>query len=221
VANYAQSLADAILAVQPQLGHVLELGCSVGRTAFALAPYASHYTALDFSARFIRVANQLQTEGRIRYRLAVEGEIPDFVERSLAELSLNPSDCLSFLQQDANNLKPMFSGYDVIILNQTLEALMQPREFLAEIHQRLTKGGLLVISSHYGYDAQRTDANERLGGFKRDGENVSSFETIQSILSKEFNLVTDDVELVSLWRDDARHFQLKVHQVSIWRHQGC
>lgn len=218
--NYAQSLAEKVISVQHSLGKVLEIGCSVGRSSFALAPYAEQVTGVDVSARFIRVANQLQTEGRIRYRLSVEGEIPDFVEHSLAEFGLMNSHNLSFLQQDPNNLKPIFSGYDVILLNQTLEILAQPRAFLSTIHKRLNAGGLLVVSSHYGFNAQRTNTSERLGGYKQDGENVGSFDTIVQLLSAHFDLVESPVDLVSVLRDDARHFQLKMHQVSCWRYRA-
>lgn len=218
--NYAQALANKVVSLRPNLGKVLEIGCSVGRTAFALAPHAQAVTALDFSARFIRVANQLQTEGRIRYRLSIEGEIPDFVEHSLAEFGLSNSENLSFLQQDPNNLKPIFSGYDVIVLNHTLENLSKPRAFLAEIHQRMNAGGLLVVSSHYGYDAARTDASERLGGYKQDGENVGSFDTIAQVLTEQFELLETPIDLPSVWRDDARHYQVNLHQVSCWRYLG-
>jgi putative 4-mercaptohistidine N1-methyltranferase len=220
IQNYAQVLADKVIGVQPKLGKVLEIGCSVGRSSFVLATQAEHLTGLDVSARFIRVANQLQTEGRIRYRLSVEGEIPDFVEHSLVELGLTSSDNLTFLQQDPNNLKPLFSGYDVIVLNQTLEVLAQPSAFLSTIHQRLNADGLLVISSHYGYDAQRTDATERLGGYKQDGENVASFDTISQLLAAHFELIEPTIDLPSVWRDDARHYQVKVNQVSCWRYKG-
>jgi putative 4-mercaptohistidine N1-methyltranferase len=220
IQNYTKVLADKVVGVQPKLGKVLEIGCSVGRTSFVLATQAEQVTGLDVSARFIRVANQLQTEGRIRYRLSVEGEIPDFVEHSLVELGLTSSDNLTFLQQDPNNLKPIFSGYDVIVLNQTLEVLAQPSAFLSAIHQRLNADGLLVISSHYGYNAQRTDATERLGGYKQDGENVASFDTISQLLAARFELIESPIDLPSVWRDDARHYQVKMHQVSCWRYRG-
>lgn len=217
MANYAQGLADKVLQQSQQLGQVLEIGCSVGRTAFTLAPYAQSYLGLDFSARFIRIANLMQTEGRVRYRLSIEGEVPDFVERSLAELQLGNVEHLQFMQQDPNNLKPIFSGYDTIILNETIEKLAKPAEFLADIHNRLNAGGLLIISSHYAVDAERNLAADQLGGFKQDGENVTSYERMQQILATHFDEITPAVDIAQLLRDDARHYQLQVHQVSCWR----
>jgi len=220
IQNYAQALADQVMSVQAKLGKVLEIGCSVGRTSFLLASQAEQVTGMDYSARFIRVANLFQTKSRIRYRLSVEGDIPDFVERSLSELGLTNSDSLTFVQQDPNNLKSIFTGYDVIVLNQTLESLAQPRAFLSTIHQRLNEGGLLVISSHYGYDSQRTDASERLGGYKQDGENVASFDSITQLLATHFELIKPPVDIPSVWRDDDRHYQLRLHQLSCWRYRG-
>jgi 5-histidylcysteine sulfoxide synthase/putative 4-mercaptohistidine N1-methyltranferase len=215
--NYPQSLADVVKQAQPHGGALLEVGCSVGRCCLALAPHFEQVTGLDRSARFIQVANQMKSEGRIRYRLSLEGDIPDFVERSLQEVGLIQADNVHFLQQDANNLKAMFTNYDVIILNQTLAKLTKPIDFLIDIHQRLNSGGLLVISSHYPSDDASQSLNDKLGGFKRNGENVSSLETISEQLSAHFVRVADPIDLPLLQRDDARHYQLVVNQVTLWR----
>jgi len=216
IANYAQALADIIQSAQVQGGRMLEIGCSVGRTCLALASHFDEMVGLDRSARFIQVANQMQSEGRIRYRLAVEGDIPDFIERSLDALGLSINRHVQFLQQDANNLKPIFTGYDVIVLNQTLDQLVQPAAFLRQIHQRLNAGGLLVISGSYASEG-RADKDDRLGGFKRNGENVSSLETIAELLSAHFDTEDSLIDLPILLRDDARHYHLHVNQVSKWR----
>lgn len=216
ISNYPQALAEAVLNVAPQLGKALLIGCSVGRSVFALAPHAQSLTGIDFSARFIRVANQLQTAGRIRYRLSEESDIPAFVETSLQYVGLTVADNIQFLQQDPNNLKAIFTGYDTLILNEVLAGLAQPRAFLAKIHERLAPGGLLVISSHY--DSSRVVPSERLGGFKQDGENVSSFDTLSRLLSTHFEAVSAPIDLPSLLRDDARHYQLNLCQVSFWRY---
>lgn len=216
LANYSRTLADIIQSAQIQGGRMLEIGCSVGRTCLTLASYFDEVSGLDRSARFIQLANQMQSEGRIRYRLSVEGDIPDFIEHSLAELGLPIAPMVQFLQQDANNLKPIFTGYDVIVLNQALEQLAQPAAFLRQIHQRLNAGGLLVISSSYASDSC-AEASERLGGFKRNGENVTSLETIQECLAPQFIAEGEGVNLPRLLRDDGRHYQLVINQVTLWR----
>jgi putative 4-mercaptohistidine N1-methyltranferase len=214
--NDALALAEIVKSAQAQGGKLLEIGCSVGRTCLSLASHFEQVMGLDRSANFIRVANQMQTEGRIRYRLSVEGDIPDFIERRLLDVDLTQLGHVQFLQQDANNLKPIFTGYDVIILNQTLEALAKPAAFLTQIHERLTVGGLLVISSSYPSEA-RAENQDRLGGFKRNGENVTSLETITELLSVHFTAEGSAIDLPLLLRDDARHYKVRVNQVTLWR----
>jgi SAM-dependent methyltransferase len=158
----------------------------------------------------------MQTEARIRYRLSVEGDIPDFVERSLDALGLSISSNVQFLQQDPTNLKPIFTGYDVVVLNQILEQLAQPAAFLTQIHERLNAGGLLVISSSYA-GGGRSEAGDRLGGFKRNGENVTSFETMSECLVSHFIAEGEGINLPLLLRDDARHYQLVMNHVTLWR----
>ena len=59
----------------------LDLGCSVGRASFELAREFGFVNGLDFSARFIRIAYQMQEKGVLRYELPEEGEIVSYHER--------------------------------------------------------------------------------------------------------------------------------------------
>ena len=94
----------------------LEVGCSVGRASFELAHYFQHVTGLDFSARFIKVANQLKEKGSVLYTIPQEGEIMDFKEQTLSDLGLaDVAHKCDFMQQDAVNLKPHFTGYDMVV----------------------------------------------------------------------------------------------------------
>jgi hypothetical protein len=104
----------------------------------------------------------------------------------------------------------------VVVLNQILEQLAQPAAFLTQIHERLNAGGLLVISSSYA-GGGRSEAGDRLGGFKRNGENVTSFETMSECLVSHFIAEGEGINLPLLLRDDARHYQLVMNHVTLWR----
>ena len=67
----------------------LDIGCSVGRASFELAKEFDFVSGLDFSARFIRIAYQMQEKGVIHYELPVEGEIVSFHERKLQDIGLS------------------------------------------------------------------------------------------------------------------------------------
>ncbi|BBP44442.1 5-histidylcysteine sulfoxide synthase [Thiosulfativibrio zosterae] len=209
--------ADANLESKSDL-KILEVGCSVGRAAFELAKTGASVTALDFSARFIQVANQLQETGSVHYTLPLEGEIVDFKEQSLAALGL--AECahqVQFLQQDAANLKDIFIGYDLIVSANHLETMANPQAFLKQCHERLNAGGLLLIGSTYQWP-DKHQANW-LGGYKdaHSGENVTSLEGITELLQGHFELVNAPLSLPLIKRHNQRHFDYELSEFTLWK----
>ena len=123
----------------------LDLGCAVGRASFELAKEFDRVTGIDFSARFIRVGLQLKEKGNVHYELVEEGEVVSYHEARLSELGLDRvADRVEFFQGDATNLKPQFTGYDLVLAANLLDRLYDPRRFLETIHERLALGGILV-----------------------------------------------------------------------------
>ena len=77
---------------------------------------------------------------------------------------------VEFFQGDATNLKPQFTGYDLILAANLLDRLYDPKRFLETIHQRLNLGGILVITSPYTWLEEFTKKENWLGGFRKGGE---------------------------------------------------
>ena len=79
-------------------GRALDLGCAVGRASFELAKHFDFVSGVDFSARFIRIAHQLQEKGVTHYQLTEEGEIVSFHEVRLSDFGLaNKPDSYNFV----------------------------------------------------------------------------------------------------------------------------
>jgi hypothetical protein len=79
-------------------------------------------TALDFTARMIRIPIQLQEQGYVRYTTKDEGELVFYRDIVLADFGLSEvKGNILFMQADAMNLKPNYSGYDLIIIPALLE----------------------------------------------------------------------------------------------------
>ena len=181
--------------------NVLLLNAQTGRLAFEFAKYAQHVTALDFSARFIRMPILLRDKGMVRYTVKDEGELlfyRDFV-LSDEELRRNASK-ICFMQDNPNNLKPIYTNFDVIVLPLLLEELVDPVNFLENVHLRLVNGGCLVIASTYDWETNGVAREYWPGGYKKDGEPVRSFDSCKSILSTHFESIGQDVELRHLKR---------------------
>jgi len=199
-------------------GRALDLGCSVGRASFELAREFCFVNGLDFSARFIRIAYQMQEKGVLRYELPEEGEIVSYHERKLADLGLGEIvGQVEFYQADALNLKPQFSNYDLILAANLLDRLSRPGEFLATVHERLNTGGLLVIASPYTWLEEFTRRENWIGGFRKDGEPYTSLDGLQDRLKDNFTLVAEPRDVEFVIRETSRKFQHSVSQLTVWQ----
>lgn len=225
--NFHKALASYIIdfrkgcikedAESEQTTRVLDLNADTGRLAFELAPYVDEITAIDFSARFIRVPIQLQEKGFMRYVIKDENDLVLYRELVLAETGLGVGkEKILFMQDNANNLKPIYTGYDLIIAPNLLEELANPVVFLQQIHERLNPGGTLILASTYDWDLNAINQENRPGGFKRDGEPVTSLEGIKAILEKNFIFDRDPINLPYTLRKNSRSFETRLSEVTIW-----
>lgn len=218
--KYYQDLMQMISPYLQELKHssALSFGTKTGRSAFELAKFFDRVMGLDSTARLIRLATQMQEEGYIRYIKPIEGEIFSTAEVNLKDTGLaETADKCEFWQADSANLAPKYTGYDLILAENVLERSANPRQFLASIHERLHPGGMLIIADSYAWDDSFTRAENRLGGFRKDGEPFSSFEGLSEILVKHFTLEGSPQELPQPLRISERHYEMKMLQVSIWK----
>ena len=220
VANFPATLAALAVAAmgeQPKR-RALDLGCATGRACFELARHFDEVTGIDFSARFIGLGAQMAEQGRIRYTLPEEGELVTYRERTLVELGLaETASRVSFWQGDACNLKPNFTNYDLILAANLIDRLHSPAQFLANIHQRLAPGGLLLIASPYTWLAEHTRREHWLGGFKKDGESFTTLDGLHALLDSHFELLGKPQDVPFVIRETKRKFQHTLSEVTLWR----
>jgi 5-histidylcysteine sulfoxide synthase/putative 4-mercaptohistidine N1-methyltranferase len=220
VKNYSQQMIDQLMKsvdkYQVATDSCLDLGCSVGRTSFMLAPHFNQVDAVDFSARYIRHGVHLQQGKSVRYTLENEGDIVDFYEVNLLDVDLPCSENILFSQGDVSNLKSAFKGYDVILAQHVLEQNYDPRSFLQAVHSRLNAKGLLIVVSSYDFNEQQTSKENWLGGLKINGENVTGFEGLSLALAPHFNLM-EQQELTRPIKINKRNFTLSFPHLSVWQ----
>jgi putative 4-mercaptohistidine N1-methyltranferase len=218
--NSSKKLAQYILenVQDDSIQNVLDLNADTGRLAYELAPYFPKITALDFSARFIKMPIQLQEKGFIRYIVKDEGELVFYREVLLEDFELGANkENILFMQDNANNLKPIYTGYDLIIVPNLLEELICPILFLKQIHERLNDNGLLIVASTYEWESNHVQRAHWPGGFKQDGEPVTSLEGIRNILHDQFQLEKEPVNLTLTLRKSSRISEQRSSEVSVWR----
>ena len=197
---------------------VLDLNADTGRLAFELAQHYQDVMALDFTARMIRMPIQLQEQGFMRYVMKDEGELQFFRDVVLSDFGLESGKKnILFMQADAMNLKSIYSGYDVIVVPNLLEELNDPKSFLENVHERLNINGLLIIASTYEWDETKTKRVNWLGGFKQDGEPVTSLDGLKAILEKRFTLINEPIDLTLSLKKSSRIVENRIAQVTFWK----
>jgi putative 4-mercaptohistidine N1-methyltranferase len=220
VPNFSKALADialSLMADKPKR-KALDIGCAVGRASFELAKQFDQVTGIDFSARLINLGVQLQEQGVIRYSIADHGDIRLYKESQLASLGLDEvADKVEFLQGDACNLKSHFAGYDLILAANLIDRLYDPKLFLGQIHQRLNTGGLLMLASPYTWLEEHTEKEKWLGGYKKDGENYTTFDALKDVLSEHFELVRGPESVPFVIRETTRKFQHTLSELTVWQ----
>ena len=219
IPNFPKTCIDTLIKTtgKTTFSRVLDIGCAVGRSSFELSQYAEHVDAVDFSTRFIRNALNLVEHGSLRYLITDEGDIQQLKKVHLSDLKLDQhANRIEFTQGDAANLKPIYQGYDLIFAGNLIEHLYEPAAFLRDIHNRLNNGGILVLTSTYDWDESRTKKEHWLGGIKVNGENKTTLDGLQEILTPHFKELAPPTDIPFILRKTSRTFQHAISQMTFW-----
>jgi 5-histidylcysteine sulfoxide synthase/putative 4-mercaptohistidine N1-methyltranferase len=225
VGNFPMACVAAVLPHVPaeHRRRCLDIGCSVGRSAFEFARAFAHVDAVDFSARFIQSAVRLQQGDEVLYEVPTEGEltVPRSVSLDKLGLTRGPgaeglAGRVLFMQGDACNLKPLYTGYDLVFAGNLIDRLYDPALFLAGIGDRVLPGGILAISSPYTWLEEYTPKAKWIGGRREAAEPLDSFSGLSAALEGRFRLVhRSDIPFVI--RETARKHQHSIAELSVWR----
>jgi putative 4-mercaptohistidine N1-methyltranferase len=191
----------------------LDVGCAVGRSSFELARHCSEVVGIDFSNRFIGVAKHLKNQGAITYAYLEEGGltipttavVPETIERTR----------VTFEQGDAQALRKDLGTFEVILMANLIDRLVQPQQCLKQLSKLMVAGGQLIITSPYTWLEEYTPREHWLGGCERDGHTVKTLDTLKALLAPEFEL-QQTRDLPFLIREHARKFQWSVAEASLW-----
>lgn len=223
VDNYQKKLVNQITSLMSKfdipMHKAMDLGCAVGRGSFELAHYFNQIYGVDFSARLIQAAEQLKKNGHIKYITVSEGDLIDYKECFLSDLNITKeqADKIILIQGDACNLKDELKNFNLILAANLIDRLYNPALFLKTIHERLTFGGILVLSSPYTWLTEHTEKNKWLGGYKKDGENVYTLQGLHDILKDHFLPLCEPFDIEFVIKETDRKYQHTITQVTTWQ----
>lgn len=140
----------------------LEVGCSVGASAFELTRSCSRVEASDFSQSFITTASTIQREGCVTGFRMVEGDIwerfvaapPPDIDRSRVVFSV----------ADATNLPDYPSTFDVVLAANLICRLTDPDAFLQRAAKLVKPGGQLLLTTPFTWLEEYTPRERWIGG---------------------------------------------------------
>lgn len=218
VPNFAQACVELAMKYVTKRRSVLDLGCATGRASFELAHHFEQVTGIDFSANFIKVGVQMQQTGILRYQKKLEGDISEAVSITAEDVGIDAvREKVAFWQGDACNLKPHFTGYDMVLATNLIDRLYEPKRFLADIAARINDEGYLILTSPYTWQESSTPKSSWLGGYLDEtGQAVMSIDALTKTLADSFErIATHDVPFVI--QETARKFQHTIAQMSVWK----
>ena len=198
----------------PPRARALDLGCAVGRSSFELARYCPEVLGIDYSRAFIRAAEAMREHGKVTFERTDEGklatvlvaEAPGGVERQRVR----------FETGDACDLRDHLGQHDVVLLANLIDRLPEPMRCLSRLSGLVNPGGQLIISSPFTWLEEYTPFQHWLGGYEKNGQPVSAFETLRAVLEPDFEFIRA-VDLPMLIREHARKFQSSVSKAGVWR----
>ena len=161
--------------------------------------------------------SNLQKTGRQRYVIQDEGELVHFCEVTADELGITEvMDKVAFMQGDACNLVAKYRDYDLVFAGNLIDRLYDPAKFLGMIHERVNKGGLLVLVSPYTWMEEFTDRKNWVGGFKAPtGESYTTLDGLKDMLGKNFKFL-DRQDVPFVIRETRRKFQHTISELTVW-----
>ena len=148
--------------VLPPEATALEVGCSVGASAFELARTCRRVEASDYSQSFITAAQTLCREGHHAAGRTVEGTVIEpFVATVPPEIDRNR---VSFSVQDAGDLPRDLDSFDVVLAANLICRLPDPEAFLVRLPDLVKPGGQLLLTTPFTWLEEYTSRDRWIGG---------------------------------------------------------
>lgn len=198
--------AELVVKHSADFNNVLDLGCAVGRSSFALALDFARVVGIDYSHEFIESANALKHTGQLAYSRKDSGSaskpliahVPAEIDRSR----------LHFEEGDACALPLHLKEFDAVLMANVLCRLPDPvacLERMQGVNALVKRGGVLVMTTPFSWLEQYTKRERWLDGVPAVANVLTEFELI------------DEQELPFIIREHQRKFEYIITFASVWR----
>ncbi len=155
-------------------GPLLDLGCAVGGTSFALAQRTGQLVlGIDLNLAMLRVATSALYRGVVQYPRKRTGVVYD---RRRFPVNFPAAEQVDFWACDVGALPFAGETFAMTAALNLLDCVRAPRELLAEIARTLTPGGKTILTSPYDWSPAATPMEGWLGGHSQRGAGLGASE---------------------------------------------
>ncbi len=153
---------------KPVAGPVIDIGCSVGRTSFALAhAIDAPVLGVDLNFDMLRTARRVLEKGVVRYPIRREGIVYDRCEFPAA---FEKTGMVDFWACDAMMLPFASETFGLGLSLNVLDCVNSPYEHLQSLSRILMPDARAIISTPYDWSASATPVESWLGGHSQRSE---------------------------------------------------
>jgi SAM-dependent methyltransferase len=157
-------------------GALVDLGCSVGGTTFALAQQTGRLVlGLDLNLAMLRLASGVLQRGIAQYPRKRTGVVYD---RRRFAVCMPCAESVDFWAADAFALPLADACCAGIAALNLLDCVRAPRELLAEVERILGPSGKAILTSPYDWSAVATPIEAWLGGHSQRGPDQGASEPV-------------------------------------------
>jgi len=194
-------------------GQVVDVGCSVGGTTFALAERTGRLVlGVDLNVSMLRLAMSALHRGVVQYPLRKTGVVYD---RRRFPVRFDRAEHVDFWACDVAALPFADDTFALAAMLNVVDCVRSPRDILAEAVRVLAPRGRALISSPYDWSAAATPMEAWLGGHsQRGGSGGSSGAILRALLTAgahpaSLSSVSVEAEL------DAVPWRVRLHDRSV------
>ena len=210
-----ESLRQGIAAAGNVQGPVIDIGCSVGRSTFALAEAIDDIAlGIDLNFSMLQVAGQVLRQGRVRYPRRRVGIVYD---RREFEVQFEQAHRVDFWACDATALPFPADNFGLATGFNLLDCVNSPDGYLRELARILKPGAKAVISTPY--DWSLTPLETWLGGHSQRSETCGASEPVlRAMLTGEHPRAVPGLRMVS--EIEAIPWSVRLHDRSVMQYQA-
>ena len=179
---------------------MLDVGCSVGRTTFALADTTAELVlGVDLNFAMLRLAAEVLQRGAVRYPRRRVGVVYD---RREFPVTFAQAERVDFWACDALALPFAPESCGLAVTLNLLDCAAAPRDLLAGVAELLKPGAALVLSTPYDWSPAATNMEAWLGGHSQRSREGGAERTPVAGLADAGSASADGAEPASHRRGD-------------------